>query len=97
MQRDLPDHCILIADQYTAADNVLPTESELYVEEAVIVLIHDPDKTSDGDQPAVQCSASAPSSVTHLRNIIDKLHYVQEEWMSRNNLENIKDVLWTLS
>ena len=63
------------------------------MEEAVIVLTHDPDKTSDGDQPAVQSRASAPPSVTHLRNIIDKLHYVQEAWMSRNELENITDIL----
>ena len=63
------------------------------MEEAVIVLTHDPDKTSDGDQPAVQSRASAPSSVTHLRNIIDKLHYVQEERMSGNDLENITDEL----
>ena len=55
------------------------------MEEAVdIVFTHDPDKTSGGDQPTVQSRAS----VTHLRNIIDKLHYVQEEWMSGNDLEN---------
>ncbi|CAL4184416.1 unnamed protein product, partial [Meganyctiphanes norvegica] len=63
MQRALPDHRILTADQYTAADNDLSTESELSVEEAVnIVLTHDPEETSDGDEPAVQPSTPAPSS-----------------------------------
>ena len=94
MQRALPDHHILSADQYSTADNDLSTESELSIEEAVnIVLTPDPEETSDVDEPSIQLCTPAPSPVASTTSIIDKLHDLQDDCMSRNDFQNIANQL----
>ena len=101
----LPDQQIVSAEQYTSVDNDGPTEAELSIEEAVqVVLSHDPEDTSGNEEPCTDPSSSAADSSesavqvvpVSLSKIIDQLHDVQDNCMSRNDLQHITEALGSL-
>ena len=96
MQRELPDQHILSAQQYAAADDNLPTEAELTVEEAVeIVLSHDPEDTCILDPDTAEQPEPLPTQVP-LKQILEQMHDLQDSVMSRSDLGYVMETLSSL-
>ena len=103
LQSVLPIEQVLSAEQLIAAVNDLPTEAELSIEAVDIVLSHDSEETcmntpsveepSDATLPSTPAAAA---SVINLKTIIEHLHDIQEECMTRNDLGYITETLGSL-
>ena len=102
MQIALPEEQIITAEQYTALDNDVATESELSIEEAIqVVLCHDPEEVvGSGDEPTSAATVPvAPEPATPVPtdlSILDKFHDLQDDCMCRNDFVEIAKTLGTL-
>ena len=88
------------AEPFLEADNDLPTESELTLEEAAeAVLNNEPNEdqvdTSEVAEEAILPTVSQPSTVS-LRNLLDLMHNAHEASMTRPDTDYITEGLWYL-
>ena len=103
IQQLQPNHHVLNAEQFMAADSDLSTESELTLEEAAeAVLSPEPEEdelvsTDVAEHATLPIAPTLPQpSMVSMRNLLDLMHNAHEASMTRTDTNYITEGLWSL-